>query len=168
MCLGSGDPQFCLHPSVGLRFCHQSGSPHPVKCLVCLDPLVPQVSIRKAAHGQLCFSVGAHIGIAGRITVADIQQTSRTGSITKDIACRMQRRFCPAVGAVDIWSFRLFTSVVVDQFPASSRMGQRWGSERFHSSQRLYSRSKACRLITAIHSVLSAHCPVWRRNNSVS
>ena len=96
-----------LYPLISLFLGHQAGTPQAVKCPVCLDTLMPKLSVSQRAHGLPCGAVGSHIAVAGGIAVTDIQITACTSAVVIHIAGRMQRRFCPAIGTMDVDSFQI-------------------------------------------------------------
>ena len=96
-----------LYPLISLFLGHQAGTPQPVESPVCLNAFMPQLCICQRAHRQQCRAMGSHIAVADGIAVTDIQITACTSAVVIHIAGRMQRRFCPAIGTMDIDSFQI-------------------------------------------------------------
>ena len=95
-----------LYPLISLFLGHQAGTPQAVKCPVCLDTLMPKLSVSQRAHGLPCGTVGSHIAVAGGIAVTNIQIASCTTTVAIYKAGRMQGSLSTAVGEMDIDSFQ--------------------------------------------------------------
>ena len=69
-------PKLCLEPDVDLPFFHVPALPQLFQCPVRQNALVPEISICQSAHRPVRLVMGAHIGVAGRPAVAEIEKFS--------------------------------------------------------------------------------------------
>ena len=67
-------PKLCLEPDVDLPFFHVPALPQLFQCPVRQNALVPEISICQSSHRPVRPVMGAHIGIAGRPAVAEIEK----------------------------------------------------------------------------------------------